>query len=98
MTMDHSNMLEPSPRRMLDSNEQHDRRNFTGDDMATTLAVRNGFSIALPDGSFQSVCGSCGAKSTSPKWGKDCFDCRRRADDHLYGDQRREQLRQAGLE
>ena len=98
MALDHSFVLEPSPRRLMDTDGQHARRNFTGDDLATTLAVRNGFSIANPDGSFQSVCGSCGATATSPMWGKDCYKCRRLADDSLYGDQRREKQRQAGME
>ena len=98
MALDHSSMLEPSPRRLMDTEEKHARRNFTGDDLATTLAVRNGFSIARSDGSFQSICGSCGATATSPMWGKDCYECRRRAADPFYGDQKREKQRQMGLE
>lgn len=75
-----------------------ERRNFIGDDLATTLAVRNGFSIARPDGSFVSICGSCGMSTTSACWGRDCYSCKMKAVDPHYKDQRLEQMRNMGLE
>ena len=74
--MDWKDTLEPGGTRLFDTPDQAVRRSFVGGDLATTIAVRNGYTGIKPDGELYSLCGGCGIKTHSPMWGKDCYDCR----------------------
>jgi hypothetical protein len=68
--------LKPGKERLNDTPDMAARRSFVGEDLAITLAVRNGFSLVDDTGSMYSICGGCGYRSATPQWGRDCHACR----------------------